>query len=143
MTEDGKKAKLAALRSLSRRAYHSDELNRKLVEKGFPAPIVNEILEELKSSGFLNDGEWIDGFIRKEIRSHHGPLLIAQKLRQKGANSDEISVHLRDSYPLEVRQKEIRALLAKLKGKPKQNVVASLNRRGFSISEILSNYNEN
>ena len=138
IVDDKRKAKLVALRKLSRRGYLAEELKKKLLEKGIQDKLIDEILVELREAGYLNDDEWIGAFIRKEIRQHHGPYLIVQKLRLKGAAVESIRTALAKEYPLEIRLEEIQTLLQKLKGRPRQNIIAAINRRGFAISEIIS-----
>ncbi len=130
-------AKRIALQKLSRRSYLSVELSDLLSSKGFNSKEIDEALEELTALGFLNDREWIAQAIRREIRAHHGPLRILAKLRFKGCDSDEVAALLEELYPEEARLAEIGNLINKLGDKDREKIIASVARKGFSVSEIL------
>lgn len=133
-----------ALQKLSRRSYLSREMREILEEKEFSADEIAEVLDQLQSMGYLNDREWVEQAIRREIRASHGPNFIRQKLRFKGAPMDLVEECLPSVYPEELQRETIQGLKNKLKSKEKQKLIASIARRGFQVSEIIKVcYNDN
>lgn len=133
-----------ALQKLSRRSYLCKEMREILDDKEFSADEIDSTLEQLQSMGYLNDREWVEQAIRREIRAQHGPNFIRQKLRFKGAPMELVDECLPLVYPEELQLETIQALKVKLKSKEKQKLIASIARRGFQVSEILKVcYNDN
>jgi regulatory protein len=133
-----------ALQKLSRRSYLCAEMRQILEEKEFSAEEITSTLGQLQEMGYLNDREWVESAIRREIRAQHGPGFIRQKLRFKGAPMDLVEECLPVVYPEELQLEIIQALKIKLKSKEKQKLIASIARRGFQLSEILKVcYNDN
>jgi regulatory protein len=133
-----------ALQKLSRRSYLCAEMRQILEEKEFSAEEIASTLGQLQEMGYLNDREWVESAIRREIRAQHGPGFIRQKLRFKGAPMDLVEECLPVVYPEELQLEIIQALKIKLKSKEKQKLIASIARRGFQLSEILKVcYNDN
>lgn len=133
-----------ALQKLSRRSYLCEEMREILEEKEFSSEEITSTLGQLQEMGYLNDREWVESAIRREIRAQHGPGFIRQKLRFKGAPMDLVEECLPLVYPEELQLEIIQALKIKLKSKEKQKLIASIARRGFQLSEILKVcYNDN
>jgi regulatory protein len=133
-----------ALQKLSRSSYLCAEMRQILEEKEFSAEEITSTLGQLQEMGYLNDREWVESAIRREIRAQHGPGFIRQKLRFKGAPMDLVEECLPVVYPEELQLEIIQALKIKLKSKEKQKLIASIARRGFQLSEILKVcYNDN
>lgn len=126
-----------ALQKLSRRGYLCREMREILEDKEFTTEEIEEVLEQLQSMGYLNDREWVEQAIRREIRAQHGPNFIRQKLRFKGAPMELVEECLPSVYPEELQLETIQLLKNKLKSKEKQKLIASIARRGFQVSEIL------
>lgn len=133
-----------ALQKLSRRSYLCKEMRQILEEKEFSSEEIASTLDQLQNMGYLNDREWVEQAIRREIRAQHGPGFIRQKLRFKGAPMDLVEECLPLVYPEELQLEIIKSLKNKLKSKEKQKLIASIARRGFQLSEILKVcYNDN
>lgn len=80
--------KADALKAIARKSYHSQELKKKLKEKGHPSHEIEEAVAYLISSGYLDDAQYLEGFARKAVRSGWGPLEVKAKLYQKGIRVD-------------------------------------------------------
>jgi regulatory protein len=137
-------AKSFAFKKLQYRAYLSAPLQDLLMEQGFPLDEVESLIEELKQQGYLDDRSYIESIIRREKRARHGPIWVRQKLRALGADAVLIEEILEEQYSEEERLEAIGHLLEKKANKEKKNAIASIQRRGFDISEILKVcYNNN
>lgn len=138
-----KRAIFYVYRRLTAKAYHSKELEQLLLRKEIPFSIIQSILEDCTEKGYLNDSQWVDSRKAREQRLGKGPLAIAQKLRSKGVDQEEVEKVLEEtSFDEEVRT--MRDLLERknrtLKGKDKAKLWSFFARRGFrteSIREVL------
>ena len=74
----------SALRYLARRDYSRLELYQKLVTKGLPSALINEVLDTLKLQGYQSDERFAEMFICARIHSGDGPFKIKVALRGKG-----------------------------------------------------------
>lgn len=134
-------ARQYALKRVAGQAMLSMQLKEALVEKGVYPHIADPIIEEFKSSGYLNDQDWIASFIRVQKLKKTGPQMIAQKLKAKGVPERLFSTLLDDDDP----QERLRQLIATKYAnrdlsdfKEKQKVVAALARKGYSFDDILN-----
>lgn len=148
MTDDEayRQAKVYALNRLSSKAYLTKDLRDSMKRKEFLSEHIERILEECRQLGYLNDDEWLDGFVRGQISKKKGPQAIISKLFQKGFSRDKIREVIEG---LDSQTDNIRQLLnTKYKNKDlsdfkeKQKVIASLARRGFSFDDILQCMNK-
>lgn len=138
------------LRKLSRKSYHSKEIEKCLLEVLISKKSINAVINKCIGYGFLNDDAWIKNFINRELLSKHGRLLIVNKLRNKGIPEDIIEEYF-DSTDSEEIQKEqiLRLIQTKYKNrnlqdfKEKEKTIGSLARRGYGLSlikEIIEDY---
>lgn len=134
---EAKRLKSYAYYKLSRKRYFADELRKDLLNLGFLEELVDMTLQEITNFGYLNDEDGMESLVQRGIRMGKGPQWIKYKLHEKGVDLPE---NLEELYPVELRKANILALLNKSK-KEKQKAIASLVRKGFSINEVLSVYN--
>lgn len=140
-----KAAKNYAIKRLSIKSQPSTEMDKALKERLVPENIREKIIEEFTNLGYINDEEWIEGFIRVQMIKKIGPKAIQQKLQAKGISSESIS-HLLEKYTSpQTQQEQIQQLLnTRYKSrdltdyKQKQKVIASLLRKGFDY-EVVRN----
>jgi regulatory protein len=82
-----------AVELLARREHSRRELTRKLATRGFPAAIIEPVLDELERSGALADGRFTDSFVRSRVAKGQGPQRIRAELAQRGiaaTDADEV-----------------------------------------------------
>jgi regulatory protein len=83
--EETKQAlKNKAIYLLARREHARQELHRKLLQKGFTANVIHEVLDELENENLLNEERYITSFIRSRRSKGFGPLKICAELREHG-----------------------------------------------------------
>ena len=89
--------KQRAFRLLGRRQHSSSELKRKLWNKDYESSLIDEVIEDLKKNGYLDDKEFIRAFVAEKIRIKKWSLKkIKSELFKKGIDSkliDEIISH--------------------------------------------------
>lgn len=144
MTDEAeyKRAKILAYKRLALKSQHSVELRTALQKQEIPEGIVNRVIAECSQLGYLNDHDWIEGFIKGQLAKNKGPRYISIKLRQKGIKSDEFA-ELLNKNPPSYKESIQKLLESKYKKfdltdyRQKQKVIASLMRRGFSLDDIL------
>lgn len=126
-------AKNVALQLLSRKNFFSEEIQRKLEEKGYSSEEVEEVLSWLVEAGYVNDQEHLRLFVEKKQLKGYGKEAIFQQLRNKCSLPFDI--------PIEKELIVIRTFLAKRYPKwqsfaCKKKFFPILRRRGFSIEAI-------
>lgn len=137
-------AKLYAFKRLSQMSMPSTTLMKSLRQRLVNDHTINRLIEDLKSTGYLNDKEWIASFIRVQSNKKMGPRAIAQKLAMKGLPADQLEEMSEAEQSQEAQKESIMQLLATRYRtrnlsdfREKNKVVAALARRGFDISIIL------
>ena len=131
---------MAALDALARRDHASDDLRRKLLEKGYDAAVVAALLDALRAEKLLDDRRYTENFVAYHAARGQGPLRVRAELRRHGLAGDAVEECL-DAYPdwdahlRQARQKKFGA-------KPpsnyaeKQRQVRFLGYRGFTSAQI-------
>lgn len=142
-------AKLYVIRRLSAQNLPSSVLSKSLKERLVSEVTTLKLIEEFQELGYLNDGLWIDSFVRVQSQQKRGPKAIAQKLAMKGIAKDQIATALRTSCSISQQKESLKKLLETRyrqrdlsNFREKQKVIASLIRRGFELSLIIEVINE-
>ncbi len=81
----------AAVGLLARREHSARELRGKLITKGYPAELVSSALELLATQGLLSDARFAEVFARSRSNKGYGTVRIAQELRQRGVDDEQIA----------------------------------------------------
>jgi|TARA_B100000900_G_scaffold244629_1_gene208032 regulatory protein len=125
---------------LSRREHSISELKTKLKKFDPTQSDLNDVIQRLIESNFLNDQRFAAAFIRSKSDSGYGPNYISQYLRKKGIESDQY-----DMFSLEIDWEEKcltqfnkKSRNSKLDFKEKEKILRFLAYRGFSY-EIIKN----
>lgn len=125
---------------LSRREHSVSELKTKLKKFDPAYNDLNEVIEKLLESNFLNDERFAEAFIRSKSNSGYGPNYISQYLRKKGIYPDQY-----DMYSLEIdwdssclAQFNKKSRNTKVDFKEKEKILRFLAYRGFSYEIIKS-----
>lgn len=69
---------------LARREHARSELGGKLCQRGFPEPLVEEVLDALEIENLLSDRRFTESFVAQRMARGQGPLKIRHELRQRG-----------------------------------------------------------
>ncbi len=86
-----------ALGLLARREHSRLELERKLLQRSFVPEIVEEVLDRLQTDGLLDEGRFLDSFIRTRIGKGQGPARIQAELGQRGIDRSRVQAWFREA----------------------------------------------
>ena len=92
-----KVVRTAALQLLARREHSSEELKRKLVDKGHAPDLVVEVVAALQGKRMVSDERFVASFVHHHANRGQGPVRIRAELRQHGVVDGLIQEHLRAS----------------------------------------------
>jgi regulatory protein len=131
---------VAALDALARRDYSTEELRRKLLEKGYDATVVTPLLEALSADKLLDDRRYTENFVAYHAVRGHGPLRIRADLRRHGIPGSLVEECL-EAYPdwiVQLRKAQQKKFGAGLPTHyaDKQRQAKFLGYRGFTSAQI-------
>ena len=122
---------------LNQRPYFRHKLREKLIlrSKKLEAkdylPVIEEILNDLTKSGYLNDSYLAEAFVRRQLSKGYGPRFIKLKLQALKLSSDTISLALESQASITAQIASAKAYLAKKRFSDPRKAVYSIYRRGF------------
>lgn len=100
MAEEARQTVLtAAMRLLAAREHSQQELQRKLVQKGHPANIVTDVIEQLAAQRLQSDARFVENFISSKRARGQGPKRIQLELQQHNIPAEMIEMHLDMQHP--------------------------------------------
>ena len=131
---------MAALDALARRDHASEDLRRKLLEKGYDAGVVAPLLDALRAEKLLDDRRFTENFVAYHAARGQGPMRVRAELRRHGLEGSPVEECL-ESFPdwivqlRRVRQKKFGAKLPDNYA-DKQHQARFLGYRGFTSAQI-------
>src|SRR5437868_8938032 len=133
-----------AIKRLSLKNQPSTELQQALEQKLVSPSVIEKVIRECQSQGFLNDEYWLECFIRAKLSKNISTNAILMKLRVKGINRKTAEGAIAKLDGNQRQPEQISKLLStKYRNKDlndyktQQKVVASLLRKGFSLDSIF------
>jgi regulatory protein len=127
--------KQRAFRLLGRRMHSSSELRRKLWNKDYEQKLIDEVIQDLKNNGYLNDENFIREFVAEKSKAKNwSSKKIKSELIKRGLASKIIDEML-GQHPNETDQESAMKLT--------QKKFESLKKRNFEPKELrnkLSTY---
>ncbi|MSO50626.1 MAG: regulatory protein RecX [Acidobacteria bacterium] len=138
------RARVAALRLLTRRDYTTTELRTKLLDREFPEPEVATAIADLAHEGFVNDRRVAESFVRVASNlKGRGRHRIERELEQRGVDRSIIrevlaALPVADETASIRRFLERKRLPARLSPAEHRRTFGQLMRRGFSADLIAS-----
>jgi regulatory protein len=137
---DARAARAAALDALARRDHGSEDLRRKLLEKGYDAAIVVPLLDALRAEKLLDDQRYTENFVAYHAARGQGPLRVRAELRRHGLAGILVEACL-DAFPdwiVQLRKTRQKKFGAKLPHNyaDKQRQARFLGYRGFTSAQI-------
>ena len=139
---DARAARVAALDALARRDYASEDLRRKLLEKGYDAVVIGPLLDALRAEKLLDDRRYAENFVSYHAARGQGPLRVRAELRRHGLEGELVEGCL-DAFPdwvaqLRKAQQKKFGATAPTNYADKQRQVRFLGYRGFTSAQIRS-----
>jgi regulatory protein len=137
---DARAARVAALDALARRDHASEDLRRKLLEKGYDAGVVAPLLEALRAEKLLDDRRYTENFVTYHAARGQGPVRVRADLRRRGLEGGVVEECL-DAYPdwiVQLRKVRQKKFGASLPGNyaDRQRQARFLGYRGFTSAQI-------
>ncbi|MBK9240685.1 MAG: regulatory protein RecX [Acidobacteria bacterium] len=138
------RARVTALRLLTRRDYTTSELRTKLLDREFPEPEVETAIADLAHEGFVNDRRVAESFVRVSSNlKGRGRHRIERELEQRGVDRSIIrevlaGLPVADETASIRRFLERKRLPARLSPAEHRRTFGQLMRRGFSADLIAS-----
>lgn len=85
---DAHAARVAALDALARRDRSSEDLRRKLVEKGHDSIVAVNVIERLIGEKLVDDRRYVENFVASHAARGQGPLRVRAELRSIGLHGE-------------------------------------------------------
>ena len=138
----------ATLRLLTRRDYGTEELRRRLLDKGFANEAVEAAVARARELGYLDDERYIATLTRSFVGSGRavGPRL-SLELKRRGLPAELIGATVSASRQSGAEEQALRDLIARrfpsfdlavADERERRRVVNFLQRRGFPLDRILN-----
>lgn len=86
---DREQLRESALRLLARREHSRVELVRKLTHKGWPEPLVEQVVDELAEMNLQSDERYAESYVRQRVSKAYGPVRIRAELAERGIERDQ------------------------------------------------------
>jgi regulatory protein len=138
---DERRVRTVALAELARRDYGRTELRERLSGKGFPAELVEIVLDRLVAERLLSDSRYVEEAVRRHAARGHGPVRIRAELRQRGVDGGLIDTALDEAgldWAAAAREARRRKFGAAAPSSPRERAKQArfLQYRGFSHEQI-------
>jgi regulatory protein len=134
-----------AMKYLSGRLHSREELRKKLIRQEYSQQLIDEVLDELKRLGYVDD----ERFAKTKALSaaqhkHHGPRRAMMELMRAGVKKDVAEVAVGEVYESNDNVAEARKLAQKQAARlrkldpqvARRRLVGMLQRRGFDYDSI-------
>jgi regulatory protein len=131
---------MAALDALARRDHSTEDLRRKLLDKGYDVSVVSPLIDALSAEKLLDDHRYMENFVAYHAARGQGPLRVRMELRRHGLLGPLIEAYL-DAYAewlaqlRKARQKKFGRALPTLYA-DRQRQARFLGYRGFTGAQI-------
>ena len=127
---------------MARRDLASEDLRRKLLEKGYDSVVVAPLIDALRAEKLVDDGRYVENFVAYHAARGEGPVRVRLRLRQKGLEGDLVEDCLAGytDWMLHLRNARVKKFgAAQPSNYPeKQRQVRFLTYRGFTSAQIRS-----
>jgi regulatory protein len=145
--EEAQRAYVFALRALGRRDHSEAELRRKMIYRGISAGVVDDIIDKLKQSGYLDDRKFALRWAESAVRNGKGyGFRLRYELSRRGIAEDvasEVAERMMAEYDEGEAVKDLVArkfadfAAQSADDRQKRRIMGYLQRRGFSLTAIL------
>jgi len=137
---DARAARVTALDALARRDHASEDLRRKLLEKGYDVAVVAPLLDALRAEKLLDDRRYTENFVAYHAARGQGPLRVRAELRRHGLEGTPVEECL-DAFPdwmVHLRRTQLKKFGAKppTNYADRQRQARFLGYRGFTSAQI-------
>ena len=139
-----KRAKLRAMHLLTDMARTESQLRDKLKRNMYPEDVISQAIAYVKSFGYINDERYVRNYIECRCQSKSRRQLEQELQFRKGVSPELIQQVYEELEPVDqcelirkhLEKKHYRN--AEADDRQKRSVIASLARKGFCMSDIIS-----
>ena len=96
-SEQRRACRKQALDLLARREHSRFELRRKLLARSHAQDLADEVLDTLQRERLLDEGRFVEQFVRSRVSRAHGPVKIRAELVQRGIGDSLIDRGLEEA----------------------------------------------
>jgi regulatory protein len=120
----------------------SEDLRRKLLEKGYDSGVVAPLIEALRAEKLVDDERYVENFVAYRAARGQGPVRVRLQLRQKGLEGELVEERLA-AYPdwmLHLREVQTKKFGAAQPSNysEKHRQARFLSYRGFTGAQVRS-----
>lgn len=130
---------------LSKQSYHSEQLAKLLRDRLVQSKTIEQVIEEFKEKGFLDDESWLQSFKQSQLKRYSRRLILT-KLRAKGLSAETLQ-GLEEDWNNQINQEdELQSIRRQLQTRyrsknlsqyqERQKVIAALIRKGYSFDQV-------
>lgn len=83
---------------MARRDHASEELRRKLIDKGYDSGVVDAEIARLRAEKLIDDGRYLENFVAYHAARGHGPNRVRADLYKLGLHSAQAEASI-EAYP--------------------------------------------
>jgi regulatory protein len=105
---DARAARVAALDALARRDHASEDLRRKLLDKGYDPAVADAVIARLLAEKLVDDRRYVENFIGFHAARGQGPLRVRADLRKIGLPDELVEEGVEAYADWAVRLREVR-----------------------------------
>ena len=126
---------------LARTEYSCFQLRQKLIKKKYSKEISIKVVDYVSSRGWADDARFAELWLKSRVKTHpEGKILLKAKLIEKGVSSEIIKQTMDSFYNStdedELLDRAIKKYVRSNSNKTKEQLIASLQRKGFSPIKI-------
>jgi len=132
----------SAIRMLANREHSRFELKQKLLQRGYAADLVEQVLEKLIRQDLLSEQRFVENFVRNRVNKGYGPLRITAELQARGIDKTTIKRSINQTVLAEQQIKISQVRSKKFGSKLPTNAaeyakqLRYLQYKGFSAEQI-------
>lgn len=142
--EETQRAFASAYLLLSYRARSRAEIEKRLLQKGYPSSLVERVIDDLTAAGLLDDSAFAESWVRNRQQTKpRGKTLLRWELRQKGVSKEATESALEELQPEEeaagarvLAQRYMEREKSTDPYQRKRRVIDRLRRRGYGWETI-------
>jgi regulatory protein len=144
---DAKTVEAAATRLLAGREHSIEELRRKLTRKGYPAELIEPVIQKLAGKRLVSDERFATSFVHHHAKRGQGPVRIRAALRQQGVADAQVEEALRSAeidwlqLARDVRRRKFGAAVPRSLGE-RAKQARFLQYRGFDAEQLRTAFRD-
>ncbi len=124
---------------LAAREHSSQELSRKLLQRGYDADLVAEVLNECREAGYVDDRRFARAFVESRLRRQpEGRAVLQSRLAGRGVGRHICDEVLQEIFSIEAEHDALQRAFEKVsrRSDDAEKQMAALIRKGFPYAAV-------